>query len=70
MPVESHAGVDGRHAATVVHDLNQLLAAVSEIYLHAAGSGIDRVLHHLLHHRRRTVHHLTGGNLVRNDLGQ
>ena len=70
MPVESHAGVDGRHAATVVHDLNQLLAAVPEIDLHAAGSGIDRILHHLLHHRRRTVHHLTGGNLVRNDLGQ
>lgn len=70
MPVESHTGVDGRHAATVVHDLNQLLAAVPEIDLHAAGSGIDRILHHLLHHRRRTVHHLTGGNLVRNDLGQ
>ena len=69
MPVESHAGVDGRHAATVVHDLNQLLAAVSEIDLHAAGSGIDRVLHHLLHHRGGPVDDLARGDLVGNDLG-
>ena len=70
MTVESHAGVDGRHAAAVVHDLNQLLASVAEIDLHGSGSGVDGILHHLLHHRRGTVDDLARRNLIGDDLGQ
>ena len=31
---------------------------------------IDGILHKLLHHRRGTVHHLTGGDLIRNGIGK
>ena len=68
--VERHAGVDGRHAASVVHDLNQVLAAVAEVHLDRAGSGVDGILHHLLDHRRGAVHHLARGDLVRHHFGQ
>ncbi len=69
MAVERHPRIDGRHAATVVDDLDKVLAAVAEIDLHALRAGIDSVLHHLLDHRRRAVDHLAGGDLVGDDLG-
>jgi len=68
MAVEGHPRVDGRHAAAVVHDLNQLLASVAVIDLHGAGPGVDGVLHHLLDHRRGPVHDLSGSDLIGDDL--
>ncbi len=70
MAVESHARVDGRHAAAVVDDLYQVFAAVAEVDLHTPGTGVDGVFHHLLHDRRRAVDHLAGRDLVGDDLGQ
>ncbi len=68
--VEGEACVDGRHAAAVVHDLDELLAAVAEVDLHAAGPRIDGVLHHLLDDRGGAVDHLAGGDLIGYHLGQ
>ena len=67
--VEGHARVDGRHAAAVVDDLDQVLAAVAEVDLHRSRPGVDGVLHHLLHHRGGPVDDLARGDLVGNDLG-
>ena len=69
MAVESHARVDGRHAAAVVHDLNQVLAAVAEIDFHGGRARVEGILHHLLHHRRGPVDDLARGDLVGDDLG-
>ena len=66
--VESHARVDGRHAAAVVHDLNQVLAAVAEIDLYGACACVDRILHHLLDHRGGTVDDLARRDLIGYDL--
>ena len=48
--VESHAGVDGRHAASVVDDLDQLQTAVAVVDPHAARTCVERIFHHLLDH--------------------
>ena len=67
--VEGHARVDGRHAATVVDDLDQVFAAVAEIDLHGCRSGVDGIFHHLLDHRSGPVDDLARGDLVGDDLG-
>ena len=69
MAVEGHAGIDGRHAATVVDDLDQVLAAVAEVDLHGPGPRIERIFHHLLHHRSGPVDHLTRRDLIGDDFG-
>ena len=69
MAVESHACVDGRHAAAVVHNLDQILAAVAEIDFHGGRTCVDGVFHHLLHHRGGSVDDLARGDLVGDDLG-
>jgi len=70
MTVEGHAGIHRRHAASVVDDLDQLAAAVARIDRHGMRTGVDRILHHLLHHRRRTVDHFACGDLVGYDVRQ
>jgi len=56
--------VGALHAAAVVAHPNQLAPAVEEIDLHPLRTGIERVLHQLLHHRRRPLDHLARGDLV------
>ena len=69
MAVEGHTRVDGRHAAAVVHNLDQILAAVAEIDFHGGRTCVDGVFHHLLHHRCGTVDDLARSNLVGDDFG-
>ena len=59
-----------RHAAAVVGDLDQRLAAGLQRHLDPAGAGVDRVLDQLLDHRGRSLDHLAGGDAVGHGLGQ
>ena len=52
------------HALAVVGDADQALAAAGGDDVDPLRTGIERVLHQLLHHRRRPLHHLAGGDLV------
>ncbi|EGX99919.1 hypothetical protein AZA_89905 [Nitrospirillum viridazoti Y2] len=60
----------GRHAAAVVHHLDQGLAAVTQGDVDAAGAGVQRVLHQLFHGGGGTFHHLAGGDAVDQGLRQ
>ena len=53
------------YATPVVTNANQLCATTFDINVDAGGSRIETVFDQLLHHRRRALHHLTGGDLVR-----
>ena len=62
--LEGQHGVVAHHAAAVVGHLDELLAAGLNVDADAARARIQRVLQQLLDHRRRTLHHLAGGDLV------
>ncbi len=70
VPFEGHSRILRRHSAPVVLYLDKLSAAVAEIHRDRPGPRIHGVLHELLHHRRRAVHHLAGGDLIRNGIGK
>ena len=67
---ESEHGIVAHHAAAVVGDLDQFLPARLHLNANARGTGVQRVLQQLLHHRRGTLHHLAGSDLVGNSLGE
>ena len=54
--------------ASYLHEVARVLApqglALLQFDTHVSGPGVDRVLHQFLHHRRRALDHLTGGDLV------
>ena len=70
MALESQHGIVAHHAAAVIGDLDQLLSACLDLNANARCARIQRVLQQLLHHRRRTLDHLAGSNLVGNSLGK
>ncbi len=64
MALEGEKGVVLVHAAAVVDNADQALAAAFDLDEDIGGAGIDGILHQFLHHRRRPFDHLAGGNLV------
>ena len=70
MALEGQHGIVAHHPTTVVGDLDQFLSARLDLYANARGTGVQRVLQQLLHHRRGTLHHLAGGDLVGNSFGE
>ena len=70
MPLKRQHGIVAHHAATVVGNLDQLLPAGLHADLNSRCARVERVLQHLLHHRRRPLHHLARGDLVGNSLGE
>src|SRR5947209_5549614 len=70
MALEGKHGIVAHHADAVVGDLDQLFAAGFDLYVDAARARVQRVLEQLLHHRRRTLHHLARGDLVGYVLGK
>ena len=68
--LEGQQGIVAHHAAAVVDDLDELLAAGLDVDPDARGAGIQRVLQQLLDHRGGTLDDLTGGDLVGNVLGE
>ena len=68
--LEGEHGVVVQHAAAVVDDLDELLAARLDVDADAMGAGIERVLQQLLHHRCRALHDLAGSDLVGDIFGE
>ena len=68
--LEGQHGVVAHHAAAVVGDLDQLLPARLDLDADARGTGVQRVLQQFLHHRRGTLHHFAGGDLVGDSFGE
>ena len=64
MPLEREHGIVAHHAASVVRDLNKLLPARLNRNLDAGRARVERVLEQFLYHRRRTLHHLAGGDFI------
>ena len=58
------------HAATVIADPDQGLAAIADRHLNAQRPGVERVLHQFLDGRGWALHHLTGRNPVDGSLIQ
>ena len=74
-PEADSSGLDaeirvGRDAGAVVTHLDQVQAAARGHHLDALRAGIERVLDQLLHHARRALDHLAGGDLVDHRLGK
>ena len=68
--LEGEQGIVAHHAAAVVGDLDQLLAASLNLNADAGGAGVERIFQQLLGHRSRTLHHFAGGDLVGNVFGK
>src|SRR5690606_9387676 len=52
------------HAGAIVAHIDKRFASVANHDGHLRGAGIERILHKLLDHRFRTLHHLSGRDLV------
>ena len=62
---EGGGGLIGRNAAAVVRDPDEGHAAVLDLHGDGGGPGVDGVFHQLLHHGGRALHHLAGGDEIR-----
>ena len=70
MALEGEQRIVAHHAATVVHDADELAAAAFDLDADAGGAGVERVLEQLLDHGRGTVDHFAGGDLVGDLVGE
>ena len=70
VPVEREHRVLPSHAGAVVAHQHEGLAALLQLHPHVPGTGVERVLHQLLHHRGGTLDHLAGGDLVGHGVGE
>ena len=69
MALERKQRIISIHAMSIILDAHQRTAAMPKLDLDARGSGIERIFHQLLHHRRRTFNHLASGDLIGNTVG-
>src|SRR5260370_1380479 len=70
VPQEGQVHLVGRHADAVVGDPDQRAAGVPQVDGHLGAERVERVLHQLLDHRGRPLHHLAGRDLVDEVIGQ
>src|SRR5208282_1168306 len=68
--LEGQHGIVAHHATAVVGDLDQLFATGFYLNANARGTRVQRVLQQFFHHRRGTLDHLAGGDLVGDSLGK
>ena len=54
-----------RHAAAIVRDADVGESAVRDLHLYIARAGIHGIFYHFLDGVHRTLHHFTGGDLIR-----
>src|ERR1700744_3267337 len=62
--LEGEQRIVAHHAATVVHDADELAAAAFDLDADTSCAGFERVLKELLDHGRGAVHHFASGDLV------
>ena len=70
VPLDREREIGARHALAVVGHADEPPAAAVGEHVDAAGAGIERVLDEFLHHARRTLDHLAGGDAVDDRLGK
>ena len=70
VPLDAEQGVVARHAAAVVGHDHRLAPARHHLDVDLRGAGIQGVFDQLLQHRGGPLHHLAGGDLVDDLLGQ
>src|ERR1051325_3379150 len=70
VPLKSQHRVVTYHPASVVTDLDEFLSARFDADLDPGSARVEGILKHFLHHRRRPLHHLAGGDLVGNSVGK
>src|SRR5262249_50806877 len=70
VPRKAQPRVLAAHARAVVPHAHEAAAALLQVHLDAACAGIQRVLDQLLDRCRGPLHHLAGGDLVGEGLGQ
>ena len=68
--VEGEQGVVAPHPRAVVGDDDPPLAAGLQLDPHRGGAGVEGVLHQLLDHRGGALHHLAGGDLADQVVGE
>ena len=66
MPLEAKHSLIRRHSASVVNDLDKRTSRVLDDHCHLVRTGIDGILHELLHHGRRSLNDLSRSDHVRN----
>ena len=62
--------VVGGNAAAVIGDTDQAYAAFFELHVDLRGAGVEAVFQQFLEHRGRALHHLAGGDLADQQVGQ
>jgi len=70
MPLHRQRQIGGDHAFAVVGNPDEPPSAAVDEHIDAAGAGIERIFDELLHHARRTLDHLTGGDAVDHGFGE
>ena len=70
MALDRQREIGARHAGAVVADADQPAAAAIGEDLDAGRAGVERVLDQLLHHARRALDHLAGGDAVDDGFGE
>jgi hypothetical protein len=70
MPAQRQRELAGRDPMAVVLDDDRTDAAGHELDGDLGGAGVERVVDQLAHHRRRALHHLAGGDLAHQLVGQ
>ena len=70
MTFEGEHGIVAHHAASVVGDLDELFSAGLDTDLDAGCASVQSVFEQLLDYRGRALHHLAGGDLVGDVLGE
>ena len=65
MPLKTQHGLVRRHPATVIYDLYESPAGILNHHRDLVCTGIHRILHQLLHYRRRSLHDLSCSYHVR-----
>ncbi len=70
MAIDGEREVAMAHAAAVIGDADTPAAAAVGEDVDPARAGVDRVLHQFLHHARRPLHHLAGGDAVDDLFGE
>ena len=68
--LEGQQGVVTNHAASVVGDLDELLAAGFDLNLDAGGTGVERIFQKFLDHGGGALHDFAGGDFVGNGFGK